>query len=115
MSQACWSALLAVPTDGGPARELAKLKYPASFQRYGGQAWSPDDRFVYFLKRNDAKAPDEMFRVAAAGGQIESTGLKTMDLRDIDIAPDGRRVAFSIGAIDKPELWTLENFLPIAK
>jgi hypothetical protein len=78
-------------------------------------SWSPDDRFVYFLKRDDSKAPYEMFRVPAAGGQVESMGLKRADLRDIDIAPDGTRVAFSIGSFDKPQLWAIENFLPPAK
>jgi Tol biopolymer transport system component len=110
-----WPALLAVPADGGVARELVRAKYPAEFQRLWGLAWSPDDRFLYFLKREDAKAPYEMFRVPAAGGQMQSTGLKAADLRDIDIAPDGTRVAFSIGNMNKAELWALENFLPTAK
>ncbi len=105
--------LVVVPSAGGPTRELVHLNWPL---RYVDVTWSPDGRYLYFLKAdvNDA-TPRELFRVPAAGGREESTGLKGADLRDIDISPDGTRVAFSIGAIDQPEVWAIENFLPATK
>jgi Tol biopolymer transport system component len=106
------SALMMVPATGGPARALSRARTPAEFQPLLGFAWSPDDRFVYFLKRANTKAPHELFRVPAAGGAEEPMGLQGADLRDLDIAPDGRRIAFSIGAVGRPEIWALENFLP---
>jgi Tol biopolymer transport system component len=33
----------------------------------------------------------------------------------LDISPDGKRIAFSIGAAQRPEIWAMENFLPAAK
>jgi hypothetical protein len=39
-------------------------------------------------------------------------GLKLDDIRDLDIAPDGTRIAFSIGAVNRPEIWAIKGFLP---
>ena len=109
------SFLRVVPSDGGPARELASASFPAELQPVWGAVWSSDDRFVYFARRADGKAPYELLRVPAAGGTVESTGLKVGELRDLDIAPDGTRIAFSIGAVNQPEIWAMDNFLPRAK
>ena len=103
---------MTVPAGGGPARELARVKAPAELQPAIGYTWSPDDRFVYFLKRANANAPYELFRVPAGGGSEESMGLRGADLRDLDISPDGRRIAFSIGALGRSEIWAMNNFLP---
>jgi Tol biopolymer transport system component len=106
------SRLRVVPSDGGAVRELASASSPAEFQVFWGVAWSPDDRFVYFAKRADNKSPYELFRIPAAGGTAESAGLKAEELRDLDIAPDGTHIAFSIGVVNRPEVWVMENFLP---
>jgi hypothetical protein len=42
-------------------------------------------------------------------------GLQGSELRDLHIAPDGKKIAFVIGAFQRPEIWALENFLPSAK
>ena len=93
-------------------KDLATAKAPAELQTLWGAAWSPDDRFLYFARRQDDKSPYELFRVPAAGGTPESAGLKVEDIRDLDIAPDGTRIAFSIGAVNRPEIWALRGFLP---
>jgi hypothetical protein len=85
---------------------------PAQIQPYWGVAWSSDDRFLYFAQRADAKSPYELMRVPAAGGAAESMGLKLDDIRDLDISPDGTRIAFSIGAVNRPEIWAIRGFLP---
>ena len=105
------SATFVVPTAGGPATEL-KRDVTADLQQNYGAAWSPDDRFVYLLRKSDRTADYELFRMPATGGAEVSTGLKLPDLRDIDISPDGTRIAFSIGAVTYPEIWAMENFLP---
>ncbi len=106
------SSLRIVSSEGGPARDLATAKAPAEVQTLWGAAWSPDDRFVYFARRPNDKSPYELLRVPAAGGTPESVGLKVEDLRDLDIAPDGTRIAFSIGAVSRPEIWAIQKFLP---
>jgi Tol biopolymer transport system component len=106
------SALLIIPSNGGAARELVRAKLPAELQTLWGAAWAPDDQFIYFARRSDSKSPYELLRISVQGGVEETTGLKVPDLRDLDISPDGTRIAFSIGAVAQPEIWALENFLP---
>jgi Tol biopolymer transport system component len=107
------SVLRVVSSDGGPARDLAKANSPAELQTLWGAAWSPDDRFIYFARRADSKSPYELLRVPIGGGTPENAGLKVEDIRDLDIAPDGTRIAFSIGAVNRPEIWAIQKFLPV--
>jgi len=105
------SGLVVGSSSGGPVRKLVKIKSPVEFQHSFGIAWSPDDKYVYFLKRSDIASPYELWRVPAGGGTEESASLKFDNLRDIDISPDGKRIAFSVGAIVQPEIWAMENFM----
>jgi dipeptidyl aminopeptidase/acylaminoacyl peptidase len=104
--------LRVISSDGGSMRELASASAPMELQPLWGAAWSPDDRYVYFARQPDEKSAYELFRVPVAGGPAESMGLKVEDLRDLDIAPDGTRIAFSIGAVSRPEIWAIKGFLP---
>jgi Tol biopolymer transport system component len=106
------SMLRVISSDGGSMRELASASAPMELQPLWGAAWSPDDRYVYFARQPDEKSAYELFRVPVAGGPAESMGLKVEDLRDLDIAPDGTRIAFSIGAVSRPEIWAIKGFLP---
>ena len=54
-------------------------------------------------------------RVPASGGAEEVMGLQAADIRDLDISPDGRRIAFSLGAVGRQEIWAMDNFLPSGK
>jgi len=109
------ASLLVATSGGGAARELAVANSPVEFFPQWGLAWSPDDRFVYFIRRPDAHSAFELFRVPATGGTPESVGLKAEGLQDLDIAPDGTRIAFVIRNGNQPELWSLQNFLPARK
>ena len=71
---------MTVPANGGPARELARVKAPEEFQVINGFSWSHDSRFVYFLKRANARAPYELLRVPASGGPEERMGLQSQEL-----------------------------------
>ena len=103
-----------ISTDGGAVRVLATATAPVVFSAPRGIAWSPDDRYVYFLTKAGADAPTELFRVPALGGAQESTGLKWPDLRRLEIGPDGKRIILE-GSVRQQELWSMENFLPMAK
>jgi len=102
------SSLMAVNRASGQARELLKIQFPVQFQRLWGISWSPDNRYVYYVKKMTGEAPWELFRIPASGGEEESTGLKVPGLRDISVSPDGARIAFSSGDT-LPEVWTIEN------
>jgi Tol biopolymer transport system component len=103
------SVVKLISTGGGAARDLATAAAPADIQKSWGVAWSHDDRFVYFARRPDDRSPYELLRVTVAGGVAESTGLKVEDLRDLDISPDGTRIAFSLGAVNRPEIWAIRG------
>jgi Tol biopolymer transport system component len=105
------AALYVASSEGGPAKELVRVKSPATFINPRGLGWSPDDRFIFFLRRPDDSSPSELFRVPVSGGSEESTGLKGLGLGAAEIAPDGKRIV--IGAINQQtEIWAMENFLP---
>ncbi len=103
------SAIHVVSSNGGPVRDVVVTAAPAELQ-YSGITWSADDRFLYFTRRPDAHSPFELFRVPAGGGAPESMGLKLGGLRQIDIAPDGRRIAFSVGS-GGTQVWAVQGFL----
>jgi Tol biopolymer transport system component len=109
------SVLLTVPATGGPARELTRAKAPAKLQDIDGHEWSADSRFVYFLRRADSNSPYELLRVPATGGPEERMGLEGMELRGLNISPDGKKTAFVIGAFQRPEIWAMDNYLPAGK
>lgn len=78
-----------------------------------GLAWSPDSRWVYFVR---VKKPEsEVWRVPAEGGAAEYTGVAAKALKHIDLSADGSRLAFTAGERANPELWVLENVLPALK
>ena len=105
------SVLRVISIDAGPTHELTTVPAPVGIQSYWGVAWSADDRFIYFARRPDKQSPYELFRISVAGGRAESVGLKAEDLRDLNISPDGSRIAFSLGAVNRPEIWAIRGLL----
>jgi Tol biopolymer transport system component len=106
------TSLLVVTTSGGEVKELLRLSAPEEFQQtFFGFTWSPDDRYVYFLKRPDPSAPYELFRITTTGGTVQNIGLKFPALRDIDLSPDGAKIAFSVGDPIHAEIWAIDNVL----
>ena len=111
------SRILAVmPAAGGEARELVRVDGEKEVPFQGSPSWTPDGRYVVFLKGVIGVAPREwqLWRVAADGGEPQRLGLtvgrQTGDLR---LHPDGRRVAIPDFRVDL-EVWVMENFLPKA-
>ncbi len=103
--------LKVVPSDGGAAKDLTTASFPAELLWLA--AWSPDDRYVYFGRRADKDSSAELFRMPVSSGAEERVGLKLKDMGNINIAPDGKHIAFGIGpGLGQPEIWALRNFLP---
>jgi len=69
---------------------------------------------VYYLKRRNDQSPFELYRVVATGGAEQQLGLRFPALRDIDISPDGTKIAFSVGDPVHAEVWAIENVLTAA-
>src|SRR5262249_13084591 len=107
-------SLLLVPTTGGDARELLRLRDPETF---AGQpcdvAWTPDGRYLLFVKRNDRQS--ELWRIPADGGDPQKLGQLMGRVSGLRVHPDGQRIAFSLWHWNKAEVWVMENFLPTAQ
>jgi len=111
--------LFVMPAAGGEARELVRVD-EKEVPFWGSPSWTPDGRFVAFLKgvKGEAQIPYkarqwQLWRVAAEGGEPQSLGLNfagqlTGALR---LHPDGRRVAIDDIKVNL-EVWVMENFLP---
>jgi hypothetical protein len=97
---------------GGLVRNLVTEKAPAQLQPYWGLAWSADDRYIYFLRQANETSPYELMRAPATGGAPEGVGLSGEDICELDMAPDGKRIAFSVCVTNRPEIWELKGFLP---
>jgi Tol biopolymer transport system component len=108
-------AIFIMPTSGGKPRELLKVTGPEELQLTYGLAWSPDGRYVYFVKRANRDKDFELFRISTSEGKEEPLGLSGIDLRDLDVSPDGSRIAFSLGKLNRSEVYAVENFLPNAR
>ena len=107
-------ALKVMPAAGGEPRELFRLEDPEeSFHGdYSGLAWTPDGRYILF-GRTKSGEPQELWRIPTEGGKPQKL-LAMHKLSQINIHPDGRRIAFT-GFTDGPlgtEVWVMENFLP---
>jgi Tol biopolymer transport system component len=95
-----------MPADGGPARELFR-----GWPSRGNLAWTPDQKYLLFTPPGgyDRKT---LWRVPAAGGAAEPTGLSMPGLAAPQVHPDGRRIFFVSNESGPSEIWALENFLP---
>jgi Tol biopolymer transport system component len=112
--------LLVMPADGGEARELVRVDGEKEVPFWGTPSWTPDGRYVAFLKGVKGKAQIpfkdrqwQLWRVAAEGGEPQRLGLSiTGQLTGaLRLHPDGRRVAIDDIEVNL-EVWVMENFLP---
>jgi Tol biopolymer transport system component len=100
--------LMVVPTEGGPARQLAEL-FPLAYVPLG-IVWSADGRWV--AGAQEQKGESALWVVPAEGGQPRQTDLIVKgSLSGLHVHPDGKRIAYSVSSTRR-EYWVMENFLP---
>lgn len=105
------AALEVMPAAGGSPRRVFFPSNWVESSRYGGIAWTPDQRFLLFVRRDKGvSGPQTLWRVPAVGGAPEATGI-TGSVTLPRIHPDGRRIAFGSSLQAAGELWILEHFL----
>ena len=81
---------------------------------WGSASWTPDGRYIAFLKGVKGKARQwQLYRVAAEGGEPQWLGLNFVGqlTGELRLHPDGRRVAIDDIKFNM-EVWVMENFLP---
>jgi len=109
--------LFIMPAAGGEARELLRVGGEKEIPFWGGPWWTPDGRYIAFLKGVKGKTPNQwdLWRVAAEGGEPERLGLTVgRQMGGLRPHPDGRRLATTDFKVNL-EIWVMENFLPPAK
>ena len=106
--------LLIMPAAGGEARELVKVDGEKEVPFWGSASWTPDGRYVVFLKGVKGKDRQwQLWRVAAEGGKPQPLGLNVTGqlVGPLKLHPDGRHVAIGDVKVNL-EMWVMENFLP---
>ena len=109
-----YQVLLVMPANGGEGRELVRVDSEKEVPFGGSPWWSPDGRYVYFMKGVKGRTPDEwqLWRIAAEGGEPQRMGLTVgRQMGGLRPHPDGRRLATTDFKVNL-EVWVMENFLP---
>lgn len=99
--------------NDGVSRVLAKFKMAHIHKEI---AWSPDSKRIA-LNYGSGSYSKVIRIISIDDGSFEDikTGLKDVKMYHLDWSPDGERFVFSGFIGDAPELWLLENFLPLDK
>jgi len=105
--------LLVMPSAGGESRELVRVDSEKEVPFWGTPWWSPDGRYVYFMKGvKGVEHQWHLWRVAADGGEPQPFGLILgRQIGGLRLHPDGRRLATTDFTVNL-EVWVMENFLP---
>jgi Tol biopolymer transport system component len=109
------ASLVVAPAVGGEPREVVRLPGNSNARERAeglGLAWSPDQRYLFFVR--PGKEFTGIWRVPVAGGEPENIGVSMGRIRALRVHPDGRRIAFDSVVDALSEVWALENFLPKA-
>jgi Tol biopolymer transport system component len=104
-----------MPAAGGAERVLFEAADWYDGSRFSTLGWSADGRYVLFVPHQDG-ARNSIWRVPAAGGTAEKTGITATGRIKMPMeSPGGGRLAYSVLEESPGELWVLENYLPPVK
>jgi Tol biopolymer transport system component len=100
-----------MPTAGGETRDLLQGK----LENFANHAWTPDGKIILYVKRTASGKEEkrELWQIPSAGGEPKKINIG-MELREMRLHPDGRRIVFTSGK-NSNEIWVMENFLPPLK
>jgi Tol biopolymer transport system component len=62
--------------------------------KFWGLAWSPDSKFIHYVRLDHQTGVNHIWRIAAHGGTPQNTGITMTDLRMPRIHPDGKIIPF---------------------
>ena len=105
------AALKIMPPTGGQPRVLHKFDLDKGIWSTS-VAWSPDGKYIYFTKGGDGKLGRfDLWRISSAGGEGMKLDIAARGMENLDVHPDGRRIAFNTWEVRR-EVWVMEHFLP---
>jgi Tol biopolymer transport system component len=94
--------------DGSDYREIYADVSP------GQPAWTRDGRSILFTQPDKNSAVGRIMRIPAQGGQPEFAGISAEGLKDLELSPDGSKIAYSTRSYND-EVWALDNVLSALK
>jgi Tol biopolymer transport system component len=109
--------LLVIPTEASAderePREVMTFQGAGNTPSFTNVAWTPDGQYLLILGREEENpAIGRMYRIPAAGGELEPLGLARRGLGRLpDLHPDGRTLVFAEGQ-GHIEIWVMESYLP---
>ena len=83
------TSIWTVPMSGGKPTRITDAALSANTPR-----WSADGKDIFFLAAKDDV--NQLWRVAATGGDAEAVGTLSLDIGSYKLSPDGQSVAFSV-------------------
>ena len=88
--------ILAIPTDGGKAREIVDLK-EQGVEGARGLCWLPDGKHLAFVSKKEGnRKPTRIFIVPAEGGRVRALATDDDDWKDwIYPSPDGKWISYN--------------------
>jgi len=90
------------PSAGGPIRDVATIE-----GRVTAVAWAPDGRSLYYTA-TDAGSKGMALHNVRLDGSDDRVLYRALNLNDLDVRPDGRRISFRSGQAVS-EVWVIEN------
>lgn len=107
--------LKVISTEDGTARELCR--FVSSSSSIAQPRWSVDGQFIFFPGIRGGEEKWDIWYIPAEGGEPRRLGLALYQIDYISPHPAGDRIAFtSFGPTRHgPEVWVMENFLPVGK
>jgi hypothetical protein len=79
----------------GLPRDIYRRRAWVDGSKFAGITWSPDERWLYFVQpRRQSDGEPLIWRIAAAGGEPESTGISMRGLRRPAIDASGTQLLF---------------------
>jgi dipeptidyl aminopeptidase/acylaminoacyl peptidase len=88
--------LFVMPADGGTPKNLTE----SWDQEPGNPQWSPDGKFLYFTA--GVGGENHLFRVAAAGGNVEQVTRGPRRLNGLTIDRAFKKIAYTVGVFEQP-------------
>ena len=108
-----WDSLRIIPSAGGEPHELVRSD-PSAWSGYYPDRWFdwyPDSRNVVFLKRRNDRST--FWKISIEGGSAQKVWQYGPRVSYFHVHPDGQHIVFDAQADTVPELWVMENFLPL--